>query len=189
MGSATENPIETLSEWLRARPQDFSGEDVVGLIHWLLNRAAATRSVEARYLRHRAAWARLPDDVRLLASRRQVAALAARLAMRAGMDSDEAAKWTISIAGMSSKEAQRACASALHHGDRLFVWQWRELRALGLRQDFLSRRALERWIERDEDWLFDARWFFPLHLVDAEVLAQYGIEPPAVGKEADDVAE
>lgn len=78
----------------------------------------------------------------------------------------------IAIAGMGRREFKQACDSTLTNGDRLYVWQWRELTALALRDDFMSRRQIERWLELEEPWLLDERWVLPLHLVDQDVLAQ-----------------
>ena len=172
MGTANPTPQQLLAEWLTRRPQDFSGATAMDAVAWLLEHAQQVRSVEAHHSQHRACWERLPEEARRNACRRQVAALAARLAMRGGMEPGAAVAWVIAIAGMTRRDFQRASDSALRHGDRLHVWQWRDLRALDLRDDFMSRRQIERWLELEEPWLFDERWVFPLHLVDQDVVAR-----------------
>lgn len=175
MRTAKQNNEQLLAEWLSQRPQDFTGTKAMWAVEWLLEHARMASNVERQHRLHRLHWVMLPEDVRLNASRRQLAALAARLAMRGGMESGAAVAWVIAIAGMPRRDYQRACDDALRNGDRLHVWQWRELRALGLRDDFNSRRQLERWIELEEPWLFDDRWVFPLHLVDKDVLDKFEI--------------
>ena len=180
MPAATPTPVRLLAEWLTRRPQDFAGEQVMGAVTWLLERAELARGVAAQHRQHVAAWNLLPEDARRDAGRRQMAALAARLAMRGGMELRAAVAWVIAIAGMTRRDFQRACEDALEASDRLHVWQWRELRALGLGDDFMSHRQIECWLELEEPWLLDERWVFPLHLVDKDVLAQFGapLSPP-----------
>lgn len=167
--------VQLLAEWLMQRPQDCSGTKAMWAVDWLLEHARMASAVERQHCLHRLYWTQLPEDVRLDACRRQLAALAARLAMRGGMESGAAVAWVIAIAGMTRRDFQLACDKALRDGDRLHVWQWRELRAVGLRDDFMSRRQLERWIELEEPWLFDDRWVFPLHLVDKDVLEKFDL--------------
>ena len=69
-------------------------------------------------------------------------------------------------------------APLLRPGDRLQVWQWQELRALGLTPAFDCRRRLERWLDLEEPWLLDPRWAYPLHLVEGAVLAALGVAAP-----------
>lgn len=169
MAKAHPTPLQMLSVWLTQRPQDFLGDAAMHAIAGLLDYADAARAVEQQHQEHRAQWLLLPQDVRCQASRRQLAALAARLAMRNGMDKPDAIGWVIALGTMSRKAFTAACRDQLRNGDQLHVWQWRELVALGLREDFMSRRQLARWLELEEPWVLDARWVYPLHLVDAEV--------------------
>ena len=166
------NAVQLLADWLRRRPQDFYGAVAMGAVDFLLEHAGQVLAVATQHRQHAARWALLPEGARQLASRRQVAALAARLAMRNGMESSAAVAWVIAIAGMGRREFKQACERTLTNGDRLYVWQWRELTALALCDDFMSRRQIERWLELEEPWLLDERWVHPLHLVDQDVLAQ-----------------
>lgn len=165
--------VQLLADFLRRRPHDFYDALAMGAVDFLLEHAGQVLAVAQQHRQHAARWALLPEGARQLASRRQVAALAARLAMRNDMAPGAAVAWVISIAGMGRREFKQACDSALSNGDRLYVWQWRELTALGLHDDFMSRRQIERWLELEEPWLLDARWVCPLHLVDQDVLAQF----------------
>lgn len=165
--------VQLLADWLRRRPQDFYGTVAVGAVDFLLERAGQVLAVAQQHRQHAARWALLPEAARQLASRRQVAALAARLAMRNGMETPAAVAWVIAIAQMTRRDFKQACTSALTNGDRLYVWQWRELMALGLRDDFMSHRQIKRWLELEEPWLSDERWVLPLHLVDQDVLDQF----------------
>lgn len=170
-------PEQILAEWLTRRPHDFHGEYAQYAIGGLLEYAHQARVVEAQHRDHRARWTLLPEDARRIACRRQVAALAARMAMRNGMVQATATAWVIDLAGMTRSEFLRSCDEALRNGDRLFVWQWRELRALGLTDDFMGRRQLDMWLELEEPWLTDERWVYPLHLVDKAALAQCDQQP------------
>lgn len=178
MATANHDARRLLSDWLIRRPQDFAGEAAQDAVAWLLEQAGMAVQVERQHGAHRARWSLVPEAARRLASRRQMAALAARLAMRGGMDRSAAVMWVIGLAGMTRREFQGACTDALAPSDRLHVWQWQELRALGLAPDFNSRRQLERWLDLEEPWLLDPRWAFPLHLVDSDVLAVLGMQSP-----------
>ena len=182
MRAKNPSPLQQLAELLTNRPQDFATPQATDAVAWLIEHACWANWAAIRNYRHRICWERLPENARRLASRRQVAALAARTAMRGGMKQGAAIVWVIAIANMSQFDFQRACAAALRDGDRLYVWQWRELRKLELRNDFMSRRQIELWLENEEPWLFDECWVFPLHLVDKDVLVQF--DP-----EKDDAAE
>lgn len=164
--------MQLLADWLRRRPQDFCDVVALGAVNFLLEHAGQVLGVAQQHRQHAARWTLLPEGARQLASRRQVAALAARLAMRNGMDMPSAVTWVIAIAQMGRRDFKQACDRTLTNGDRLYVWQWRELMALALRDDFMSRRQIERWLELEEPWLLDARWVHPLHLVEQDVLAQ-----------------
>jgi len=169
----TDDAASLLVTWLTARPEDFAGATAQAAIRGLLELAEMGRQAALQDHHHRARWLLLPEEARRVAGRRQLAALAARLAMRNGLDPKAAVTWVIELAGLTRRDFTRACDETLRNGDRLFVWQWRELRELGLRDDFMSRRQFEIWLELEEPWVTDARWVFPLHLVDAAVLAQY----------------
>lgn len=167
-----------LADWLIRRPQDFASESMQDAVAWLLETARMVLQVERQHAAHRVRWTLVPEAARRLASRRQMAALAARLAMRGGMERSAAVAWVIGLAGMTRRDFQQASTAVLRPGDRLQVWQWQELRALGLSPDFNGRRQLERWLDLEEPWLFDPRWAFPLHLVDGDVLAALGMKSP-----------
>lgn len=169
----TDDAVSLLATWLTARPDDFAGAVAQAAIRGLLDLAEMGRQAALQHHHHRARWLLLPEDVRRVAGRRQLAALAARLAMRNGLEPKAAVAWVIELANLTRRDFARACAETLRNGDHLFVWQWRELRELGLRDDFMSRRQVELWLELEEPWVTDARWVFPLHLVDAAVLDQY----------------
>lgn len=178
MRAAKPDSVQVLAEWLVKRPQDFSGTSALLAVDWLLQHAGMANNVARQHRAHQSLWELLPEEVMRTACRRQLAAMTARLAMRGGMESAAAVTWVIAIAGMTRRDFKLACDSALRADDHLHVWQWRELRALGLRDDFMSRRQLERWIELEEPWLFDDRWLCPLHLVDKDVMAELGLPQP-----------
>lgn len=179
MRPASHDARRLLADWLIRRPQDFISESAQAALAWLLEQAGMAVQVERQYREHRARWTLVPEAARRLAGRRQMAALAARLAMRGGMARSAAVAWVISLAGMTRRDFQQACSAVLAPSDRLQVWQWQELRALGLLADFNGRRQLERWLDLEEPWLLDPRWAFPLHLVDSDVLAALGMAAAA----------
>lgn len=178
MRAARQDARYLLAEWLLRRPQDFAGESAQAAVAWLLEQAGMALQVERRFREHRARWDLVPQAARRLAGQRQMAALAVRLAMRGGMERRAAVAWVIGLGAMTRRDFQAACAAVLRPGDRLQVWQWQELRALGLTPAFDCRRRLERWLDLEEPWLLDPRWAYPLHLVEGAVLAALGVAAP-----------
>lgn len=180
MATKNRGLLSGLADWLQRAPEDFADEQAMSAVGWLIEHAAMAGKVRRANEAHRAMWFLLPEDARGVASRRQLAAYATRLGMRNGMEKLAAIRWVIALAGMGRRDFRRACADALTNGDSLLVWQWRELTKIGLTDDFVSRRQVDQWLELEEPWLFDARWVYPLHLVDKDVLARHGatVKPP-----------
>lgn len=171
-------PNQTLlGQWLTQRPDDFAAPAAQAMVADLIKHASAVQVVAREHRQHRARWGMVSEAARTVALRRQLAAMAARVGMRNGMEQAAAIDWVISLAQGSRDAFKRETAAALGNGDRLYVWQWKELVTLGLRDDFLSRRLLARWLELEDPWVTDERWVYPLHLVDVDQLpsnAQYG---------------
>lgn len=166
--------LRGLADWLLSAPEDFADEQAMQCMAWLIEHAAQAGRVRRAHESHRVRWCLLPEDLRRLAGRRQLAAYATRTAMRNGLEKAAAIRWVIALAGMTRLDFRRACAEVLTNGDRLLVWQWRELRQLGLADDFVSRRQVDQWLELEEPWLLDDRWVYPIHLVDRDLLTQAG---------------
>lgn len=162
-----------LAHWLVDRPEHFGTPAAQVLIAQLVDFANMAQRVELRHRNHRVWWTLTTPEARTLAGWRQLAAYAARSAMRSGMSESRAFVWAAGLAEKSREAFKAACTQELLPGERLYVWQWRELCKLheggGLAGGAMDVR---RWVQMDAPWLFDERWIFPLHLVDADCLPQ-----------------
>jgi hypothetical protein len=167
-----------LADYLTHRPQDFDGPQATDAVAWLIAHVQQVARMNRLHKQHCVMWFSLSEEARSTAISRQMAALAGRLALRGGMGPTAAVAWVIELAGMSRVDFKSSCIEALNPDDRFSVWQWCELRKLGLKDDFMSRRQVERWMEADAAWLFDERWAYPLHLVDSEVFDALGVTLP-----------
>lgn len=160
-----------LANWLTSRPEDFGTPAAQVLIAQLVDFANMAKKVHRRHQVHHVWWSLLTPEARALAGWRQLAAYAARSAMRSGMLENQAFVWVVGLATKSREAFKSACTKDLLPGERLYVWQWRELCKFyasgGLAGGAMDVR---RWARMDEPWLFDERWIYPLHLVDADCL-------------------
>jgi hypothetical protein len=162
-----------LANWLASRPEDFDTPAAQVLIAQLVDFANMAQKVARARRLHHVWWTLVDPEARFLAGRRQLAAYAARTAMRSGMSESQAFMWAAGLATKSREAFKAACTHELVPGERLYVWQWRELCKLhesgGLTGGAMDVR---RWVQMEEPWLFDERWIYPLHLVDADCLPQ-----------------
>ena len=155
-----------LAEWLQRAPEEFADMRAQGMVGELLAHVNAAREVNANYRLHCSRWGLLSEEQRLLAMRKQIAALMGRCATRNGLSEAQAAAWVIGIAAGSREHFAERCQALLKNGDKLHVWQWQEVCMLGLEDDFMSHRAVLDWMAKDGPWAMDERWIYPLHLVD-----------------------
>ncbi len=123
---------------------------------------------------HQALWRLVPEEARLVAQRRQMAALAMRLCTRNDMTEYRAIEWVIGLKNLSQREFKNTAAGVFNNGDELQLWEFKEIVALNLPDDFITKRRLQQWQAAEEPWVLDKRWSYPLHLLDADVMAGFG---------------
>jgi len=159
-----------LAQWLINQPDAFDTPAAQALVAELIGHAQAAKSTSQKHRQHLVWWNAVSQDARDLATRRQIAAYAARVAMRNGMTESRACIWVVQLGTLSCDAFKTACEKSLPNGDRLYVWQWRELSKLHLGDNTTSAIMVRNWLQRDEPWSFDERWFYPLHFVNAAQL-------------------
>ncbi len=108
----------------------------------------------------------LPESTKKLALRRQLAAVAVRMGMRNGKSEFESINWVIALITQSTRAFANTRHGLLSNGDELYLWQFKEIVRLALQDDFVARRQLQIWLRAEDARLFDARWGYPLHLVE-----------------------
>lgn len=128
---------------------------------------------KSNLIAHQALWRLLPEEAKRNAYMKQTAALAMRLCDRNNMTEMQAMDWVIGLKKLSMREFKNTAAGIFENGDVLQMWQFKEIVALNLQDDFLTRRRLQQWQAAEEPWLFDERWSYPLHLVDSEAMPKF----------------